>query len=191
MVDSGTIFTAVIPLEGIPDLNKADSVALSIVPGLAYAQLFAKQGKESELCERLDIDEQPGRSTVLERYTALPLSPGQWMLMTTPGCGDDSSLVTALSDRVAGIGYLSEQRDARVCVRLSGFRARNVMAKGCRLDLHPRVATPGFCAQTMMAQVGVILHHVDDIPTYDMLVFSGFARSFWEWIAEAAGEYLV
>lgn len=191
MADSGAVFTAVTPLEGVDSLNKADSVALSVVPGVACAQLFAKQGKRSELCQRLGIGDQPGQATTLERFTALPLSPGQWMLMTTPGSGDGSSLLTIVSDQIAGVGYLSEQSDARVCVRLTGPRARDVMAKGCRLDLHPRATAPGFCAQTVMAQVGVILHQVDDAPTYDMLVYSGFARSFWEWIADAAGEYLV
>ena len=32
---------------------------------------------------------------------------------------------------------------------------------------------------------------LDDAPTYDLLVYSGFARSFWDWITEAAAEFSV
>ena len=66
---------------------------------------------------------------------------------------------------------------------------RDVMAKGCRLELHPRAAGAGFCAQTPMAQVGVLLHQVDDAPVYDLLVYSGFARAFWHWLSGAAAEF--
>jgi len=56
------------------------------------------------------------------------------------------------------------------------------MQKGCRLDLHPSVASKGWCAQTQVAQTGALLHQVDDKPTYHVSVYSGFAQHFAEWL---------
>jgi len=72
---------------------------------------------------------------------------------------------------------------------LVGALARDLMARGCRLDLHASVARKGFCAQTQMAQVGVLIHQVSDAPAYDLYVYSGFARSFWHWLTETAAQF--
>jgi heterotetrameric sarcosine oxidase gamma subunit len=181
-------FGSAFPLDGAPALPASDGVELSVVPGLCLVQLFAKNGKTSKVCKRLDISGKPGRATVNKEFTALPLSPGQWMLLAKES-RHRGGLAAHVADRLEGRGYVSEQSDSRVCVRVRGPMARRVMAKGCRLDLHPTVAGPGFCAQTVMAQVGVLLHQVDDTPTYDLLVYSGFARSFWDWMREAAAEF--
>ena len=85
-------------------------------------------------------------------------------------------------------GYVSEQSDARVIFSLSGPRVREMMQKGCRLDLHPSVTQKGWCAQTQMAQAGVIIHQSDDAPTYDILVYSGFAQHFAEWLAHTGAQ---
>lgn len=190
MVDSSSAFNAVYPLDGAAQPVSSDQVELSIVPGLSLVQLFARNGQASKVCDRLDIGDIPGKVTVHDVFTALPVSPGQWMLVSDESV-HDGGLAAYVSGRIENNGYVSEQSDSRVCIRLRGAMARRVMAKGCRLDLHPNLAGPGFCAQTTMAQVGVILHQVDQIPTYDLLVYSGFARSFWDWIRDAAAEFAV
>ena len=45
----------------------------------------------------------------------------------------------------------------RIGVRLSGSRARDVLAKGCSIDLHPRVFVRGSAVQTTVGLAGVIL----------------------------------
>lgn len=190
MAESSLNFDAVYPLDGVAQLPPSDRVELSIVPGLSIVQLFARNGKASKVCKQLDIGGRPGRATVHEEFTALPLSPGQWMLVSDESA-HHPGLAAYIAGRIEGRGYISEQSDSRVCIRLRGPEARQVMAKGCRLDLHPRVVGPGFCAQTVMAQTGVIIYQVDDLPTYDLLVYSGFARSFWDWIRDAAAEFAV
>jgi sarcosine oxidase subunit gamma len=105
------------------------------------------------------------------------------------GEGRDGAFTQAVAARAAGLGYASEQSHGRQVIRVAGPRARDLMAKGCRLDLHPRVARPGFCAQTQIAQIGVLILQVDDAPTYDLVLFAGFAEAFWHWLTEAAAEY--
>ncbi len=45
----------------------------------------------------------------------------------------------------------------RTTLRLRGAHARDVLAKGCSLDLHPTVFGPGAAAQTMLGQAAVVL----------------------------------
>ncbi len=162
-------------------------VSIEIASRLALLQLFAKKGKGRELEKLLGIGTSAGKAAVAEGFVALPLAPEQWMLVAKDSA--DGSFHKTIAAKIAGIGYVSEQSDSRVCFRISGKHARNLMSRGCRLDLHPDVVSPGFCAQTTMAQIGVLLHQLDDNPDYDLYVYSGFARSFMDWLEHTAAQF--
>ena len=74
-------------------------------------------------------------------------------------------------------------------LRLSGPNVRDVLAKGCTLDLHSRSFEPGQCAQTNIAHAAVTLMQIDDLPTYDVVVRRSFASYLALWIEDAASEY--
>ncbi len=164
-----------------------DDLDIEIVGELALLQLFAKKGKEQELAKLMNIETSAGKAVTCEGFVALPLAPEQWMLVADSGA--DGSFHQLIAEKIAGIGYVSEQSDSRVCFRISGKYARDLMSRGCRIDLHPDAVSPGFCAQTNMAQVGVLLHQLDDSPTYDLYVYSGFARSFRDWLSHTALQF--
>ena len=67
--------------------------------------------------------------------------------------------------------------------------ARDLLAKGCTLDLHPRAFKVGACAQTGLARAGAILHLVDEAPTFEITILRSFADYMWVWLADAAEEY--
>ena len=76
-------------------------------------------------------------------------------------------------------------------VRLEGTnaeKAREMLAKGCSLDLHPRVFAPGQCAQTLLQHANIMLESLDG----GALRFYT-DRSIAEWVAawleDAALEY--
>lgn len=154
---------------------------------LALGQLFARSGRQKSLVTLLGLPVVPGRSKANEEFLALPLAPGQWLLLADKGA--DGSFCRDIRERIGELGYVSEQSHSRVVIRVSGEQSRDLLAKGCRLDLHPKVMRPESCATTVIAQVGVLVHQVDDVPSYDLLVLSGFARCFWEWLEEAALEF--
>ncbi|HEY8276342.1 MAG TPA: sarcosine oxidase subunit gamma family protein, partial [Methyloceanibacter sp.] len=83
---------------------------------------------------------------------------------------------------------ITEQSDSKVVIRLSGSCAREVLAKGCSLDLHPRVFKPGDAATTPIALIDCQLWQIDDTPSYDLAVPSSFAGSFWSWLTASAAE---
>jgi sarcosine oxidase, subunit gamma len=78
----------------------------------------------------------------------------------------------------------------RTTIELSGQHARDVLEKGCTLDLHPRTFTTGSCAQTAVARTQVILWQTSDAPVYHLLVRGSFAQYLADWLVDAAHEYL-
>ena len=74
-------------------------------------------------------------------------------------------------------------------INLSGENARDALAKGCTLDLHPRVFTQGQCAQTLIAGANATIHCVDAAPSLDIIVRRSFAEYLALWLHDAAQEY--
>jgi len=110
--------------------------------------------------------------------------PSQWLFMSR-----DHAQVEKLAVTLAGLAAVADQSDSRAVLRVSGPRIRDVLAKGCLVDLHPRVFTSGDVASTSIAHIGVHLWQVDDAPTYDLAVFRSMAASFWSWFSASAAEY--
>ena len=78
----------------------------------------------------------------------------------------------------------------RTTLRLRGSRGRDVLAKGCSLDLHPSAFGSGSAAQTMLGQAGVVLLAVDGSGAdFRILVRTSFVRYLADWLLDAAGEY--
>ena len=73
-------------------------------------------------------------------------------------------------------------------IRLAGAHARDTLAKGCPVDMHPRVFGPGQCAQTILARADMTIHQTAD-DTYDIIVRRSFAEYVWTWLEDAAREY--
>jgi len=177
------------PLESvqIKDATASAPITLSVIYGNAMLQVFAKKNQITQASQRLNIDQQAGMASNADQFVAFPLSPGQWLL--SANSGGDGRFFQQIAERLGDAGYVSEQSHSRVVIRVSGSAARALLQKGCRLDLHPNVIKPGFCAQTPIAQIGVLLHQVESSPTYDLYVYSGFADSFWHWLTESAAQY--
>jgi sarcosine oxidase subunit gamma len=86
-------------------------------------------------------------------------------------------------------GFLTDVSHGRAAFRVSGPRTRDLLAKGCSLDLHPRVFRAAQCAQTSLAHVGVLLHLRGDSGEFDLYCARSYAEHVWHWLAEAAMEY--
>jgi len=74
-------------------------------------------------------------------------------------------------------------------LEISGPRTRDVLAKGCILDLHPRVFAPGDVALTMIAHMTVHLVQIDEAPSFELSVFRSLAGSLLHWLTASAEEY--
>lgn len=116
--------------------------------------------------------------------TALWLGPDEWLLV---GGGDD------LCDRLAAAfrGHfvtVTEVGDAYCIVRLAGPAAREVLAKGCGLDIHDSVFPPGKVARSLLAKAEVILHRTA-AEAFDIYVARSYADYLWRWLEDAGREF--
>jgi sarcosine oxidase subunit gamma len=78
--------------------------------------------------------------------------------------------------------------DHDVAARFEVRAARDVLQKGCAVDLHPRVFTSQSCVSTALARVRVTLRQSAS-ERYELLVERSYARYLHEWLLDAALEY--
>lgn len=116
---------------------------------------------------------------------ALWLGPDEWLVVgpAATGVGDlESRLREAVG---ADWGSVVDVSSNRTVIEVGGPRARDLLARGCSLDMHPRRFGPGWCAQTLIARAGVTLWQKDHRPTFWLFVRASFAAYLAEWIVDA------
>ena len=182
------------PLLGFtPKANAQSGVQISERPLLGHINLRGSAGDDAFL----KAAEGPlGFSLPLISNTvshgaglaALWLGPDEWLIIT-PTDGESAivaSIAGALGDMHSSI---TDQTGGQTIIRISGPSARDLLAKGCTLDLHPTVFGPGRCAQTLVAKAMATIVYVDDTPTFDLVVRRSFADYLRSWLQDAALEY--
>jgi sarcosine oxidase subunit gamma len=116
------------------------------------------------------------------------LGPDEWLIITAPD--GESTIVASLEAALGDMhSSVTDVTGGQTIIRLSGPSAGDLLAKGCPLDLHPRVFGPGRCAQTLVAKAMVTMMHVDDAPTFDLVVRRSFADYLRAWLQDAAQEF--
>lgn len=113
------------------------------------------------------------------------LGPDEWVV--------DLSLA-AVAPRIAALraattGLFAAVVDlsaGRVCLRIAGTAAIDLLRKGCPLDLHSRVFAAGACARTVLGRIGVLLACIETGCEYHIVVDRSFADDLRRWLADAA-----
>jgi heterotetrameric sarcosine oxidase gamma subunit len=124
------------------------------------------------------------RVAAMAALRVLWLGPDEWLIVADDDAPDLlPRLERAVAGRRAAINDLSS---SRIIIEIAGSAARDLLAAGCGLDLHPRAFAPGQCAQTLVARVPVILDQLDDAPHYRLLVRRSSAAWLCDWLIDAA-----
>lgn len=177
------------------DLGDAGAarVRLAERPHTAQVNLRGRPGEDAFLAAAeaalgLPLPLAPNTAAAAGGRAALWLGPGEWLVAAPSGAEDGiaRALRRALSGQSAAV---TEVGEARTIIAVSGASARDVLAKGCTLDLHAREFGPGRCAQSTLATLDVIVHQTDEVPTYELYVQRSFAGHLWRWLEDAALEY--
>ena len=167
-------------------------VKLAVRTGLALAVIAARKGKASQAADAVaafaHVRPLDRPSLVAKDGVVLiGCAPGQWLAVAEGSRA--AGFVAKIAQALAPIASVTDHTSAKTVVRISGTRARDVLAKGCPIDLHPRAFQPGDAATTRMAQIGCTIWQVDGAPTYELAINSSVARSFWSWLTASAAEY--
>jgi methylglutamate dehydrogenase subunit D len=156
--------------------------------GLGLATVASRKGQNAAL-----------KAAVLQAYgVELPVAngsavsfvgygPGQWFAVSESLANE--ALARDLAQRLAGLASISDQSGGRTVLRVSGPRARDVLAKGLPIDLDPRAFPLGSAATSVIGHMGVQLWQVDDTRSYDIAIFRSLSHSFWRWLTASAGEF--
>jgi len=131
---------------------------------------------------------EPLTATAGGSQSILWMGPDEWLVVASPDLRE--SLPARLAASLEGQHAAAvEVGESMTVIALSGPRARDVIAKGCTIDLHPSVFGPGRVVRTLLAKAGVILHQTDDAPTFEIYVHRSFADYAWRWLDDAGLEY--
>lgn len=172
--------------------NKAAAIQMTAVSGRALLRLkswlpeYANAAKPVVLAGR-ELPLQVG-ATLSGPMRVLCVGPGEWLIVSHeyPASGlreriepDLPEYGLALVDLTDGIAGL----DVRGCA------AREILSKGCGLDLHPRSFPADWCARTRFAQIPVVIECLDNPPRFELHMARSYFHYLRGWIADAAAEF--
>ncbi|MGS0686245.1 sarcosine oxidase subunit gamma [Nakamurella sp. GG22] len=184
------------PLEQIGiDLAACSNSAVAITPEPFVSMVDVRLPTAAAGAELLGarLPTTPNTWVATSAGRAIWLGPDEWLLTSaahTPDALDEQARETV---QPLG-GAVVDVSAQRIGLRLTGSRVREVLAKGCSIDLHPRVFHRGRAAQTTVGLAGVILLGLSDPADtqhgdYLLLVRSSFAVYLAEWLLDAAQEF--
>ena len=115
------------------------------------------------------------------------LAPDEFLLLCA--AGTETHLHSQLTLDMANIhGAATNVTDSLCALSLRGPAVRQVLAKGCSLDLHPSKFGAGDSAQTMLAHAAVTLM-ANDEAGFTLICRTSFAPYVAEWLLDAGLEF--
>ncbi|AOJ04936.1 MULTISPECIES: sarcosine oxidase subunit gamma [Burkholderia] len=118
-------------------------------------------------------------------YDVLWLGPDEWLVRSN-GAVAAGALEAKLAEAVQGMYAAAvDVGSGYTVVEVSGERARDVLARGCPLDLHPRMFGVGQCAQSHYFKASIALVPMGG-DTFDIVVRRSFADYFSRIMLDAA-----
>lgn len=116
------------------------------------------------------------------------LGPDEWLILTD--LPQAALLMEKLRKSVTGKHVaLNDVSGGQIVLRLDGTGVRDLLAKGCTLDLHPRVFTAGMCAQSGLAKANVLIGLAGQAESFDIVVRRSFSDYLLRWLLQGADEF--
>ena len=131
----------------------------------------------------IEGDPQPRRALAGESGDVLWTGADQWWLVDREremGAGEARNLCSETNATALDLGH------ARTVLRVGGPMARELLAKGCPLDIDGLEV--GSCAPARLGPFSVVLHCRAEA-CFDLYVFRSFGLAMWEWLVDEAAEF--
>jgi len=135
---------------------------------------------------RFDLPSIPNTVSEGGDVVAYWLAPTEWLLVLP--AEHERAVAVGLRDTLAGqFVSVVELSGGQVVLLVTGGRVRDVLAKGCPLDLHEGAFALGQCAQSHLAKAPVLLRPVAS--GIELILPRSFADYLWQWLESAVQEY--
>ena len=123
-----------------------------------------------------------------KNHNSFWLGPNEWLIITEKDKGPEiiKSLRANLKNTHASINDIS---GAQIFFRLTGATVREILSKGCTLDLHPEKFKFGMCAQTNLGKSNILLGVNKEPNCFDLIVRRSYSDYICKWLTWAASEY--
>ena len=126
--------------------------------------------------------------TDVQGITMYWLGPDEWLIVT-PG-ERRAAIEGELRKVLAGLRVaVTDVSGGQTVLQLHGAHVRDVLAKGCPIDLHPRAFSIGQCAQSHLAKAPILIGQIENQPYFELIFRRSFADYLWTWLEGAAAEY--
>ena len=172
----------------------AAGLAMAELTDFELVQVMARRGQwgaVAQACTQAYGKAAPAKPQAVEADGALLIwsGPDQFLVLSAREAG---AALEKARPAFPGTASLSEQSDGRSLIRISGPRARDMLAKVCSLDLHPAAFPDGAAAASSIDHTSVNLWRGEDAgdeATFHLLVFATFAESLWHTLLDSGAEY--
>ncbi|WP_349643599.1 sarcosine oxidase subunit gamma [Bradyrhizobium genosp. SA-3] len=169
-------------------LSTADIITITERPA-TVVQLTSRRGRQPALASlvgrRLHLNlPQPNYSVNDGTHTLIWIQPLGWLLLAP--AEDSTALSAELKSALVGIAAVVDQSHGKCILHVSGLRAREVLARCCRLDFHPRCFGVDCCAMTLVSHVPCVVLQADSTPSFDLIVASTSAKWLLDELKEAS-----
>lgn len=181
------------PLDGLEDaLARAggDGISLEPAPIRSIVNLRGTPDEslvtDVQMALGVELPLMPNRWEGNQRIVSMWLGPDEWLIGApeSEGPGIERAMREARpTDPRLSLVDVSHNY---ACVRLSGTDARDVLAKGCALDLGAEKFASGACAQTLLAKAPVLLRALMDAGSFELWVRNSYAPYLVAWLCEAS-----
>ena len=117
-------------------------------------------------------------------HTMYWMSPNEWLVSSK---SDIKRFIKTIRSKVNM--HAIDQTGGLVQMTLQGERVRDLLAKGCTLNVDEGVLLPGQCAQTGLSKANILLSLINDSPKFNLIVRRSYAEYVARWLEHAGDEF--
>lgn len=113
-------------------------------------------------------------------------APAEWLIVSQQSA---ARVREQIEGSLASGLVLVDLTEGLTGLQVSGWAVREVLPKGCCLNLHAQRFPAGTCARTRFAQIPVVIDCVQDPDEFELYVPRSYAHYLKDWLLDAAVEF--
>ena len=178
-----------LPILKKPEFLTAPQIELSEIPHLGKLNIRCDSINRDEVSKLIqcNLPAEPNYMSNKAGRFAVSLGPDEYLLLAEPGSESQLEQILRSSHLLEHISVVNVS-DAFCAIRLSGIKVRELLSKGCPIDLHPNNFYSNRTAQCELALANVILICLED-NEFVCICRTSFAEYVLDWCIDAGQEY--